>query len=533
MKRKKLLIVSISLIVISFIICTLSVLAWFILKRQDKIENPFPQVKQEFANIKNQKIEKETFIQKISLDDDTSGEIVLEETIKENIIESAENKELISTFNYSETENQNENNCELYVYDKQEYSKCNESEWFSANSEELLNTIEELKVSHLSTKYNNYFTFRKNLINILSTEFEKTEWRKSINETDYIFETSQEDLIKKVLGISSIDELLQNSKQEIDPNSVEMEMKISINDKNQIKSMEIKVSYIFEEKDYNYNLHKYKINIKSNTKFQEINNTTVAISYDDISQKIDPKNKLVQAVKKHKEIDNLTLEISSESRSESNSTYGNETFSGVDIGTVKEIHKVNLKDKIALITYDYNATLDMDSPWQEIYTSNETIYRYNEKCYVDSPDLESCFDIYYNANENLWYNWSYFSDIISLINESSEISTSFVKYVGNETINDELFFTYEVNIKDLDILNSASWNSEVSGTAKIWLSDKTGYIYKIETNSKETDSDTYDYDGIEYTYNTVSTQKVTYIIKDINITEINFPDDVREELKKE
>ena len=264
------------------------------------------------------------------------------------------------------------------MYDKQEYSKCNESEWFSANSEELLNTIEELKVSHLSTKYNNYFTFRKNLINILSTEFEKTEWRKSINETDYIFETSQEDLIKKVLGISSIDELLQNSKQEIDPNSVEMELKISINDKNQIKSMEIKVSYIFEEKDYNYNLHKYKINIKSNTKFQEINNTTVAIPYDDISQKIDPKNKLVQAVKKHKEIDNLTLEISSESRSESNSTYGNETFSGVDIGAVKEIHKVNLKDKIALITYDYSATFDMDSPWQEIYTSNETIYRYNE-----------------------------------------------------------------------------------------------------------------------------------------------------------
>ena len=148
-------------------------------------------------------------------------------------------------------------------------------------------------------------------------------------------------------------------------------------------------------------------------------------------------------------------------------------------------------------------------------------------------DLESCFDIYYNANENLWYNWSYFSDIISLINEPSGISTSFVKYLGNETINDELFFTYEVNIKDLDILNSASWNSEVSGTAKIWLSDKTGYIYKIETNSKETDSDAYDYDGIEYTYNTVSTQKVTYIIKDINITEINFPDDVREELKKE
>ena len=52
MKRKKLLIVSISLIVISFIICTLSVLAWFILKRQDKVENPFPQIKQEFANIK-------------------------------------------------------------------------------------------------------------------------------------------------------------------------------------------------------------------------------------------------------------------------------------------------------------------------------------------------------------------------------------------------------------------------------------------------------------------------------------------------
>lgn len=535
MKSKKLLILSISLIGISFTLCILSLGYLYLKNKESDKHNPFVAIKEESYNIKNQTIERELVINKVSQDEDTLDNILSEQKINELIKESREKKELSVSLTYSEYNDENPKECELNIYDSQKYSKCKEDEWYSDDLMKIEDLINNQQATSKFVNYENYFTSRKNIYNILVQIYDKNQWKETSQDNQTIYESSQVDTVQKVLSLSSIDDLLSGSKQQVDENSITASVKIVTTNK-QINEIEFQISYLLEEKDHNFNKQKNKVSITSKSKFNNINSTDLQIDIDEIKAKLDPVIKLIESSKSHKGIENLTITANSNFIN-SYSSSGKQTFYETeDHFSLTEIHHINIIDELAVVEYNSNLTYDKGGYYQYKENKVGTVYRYQDICLTRSDDFEDCNQIYYVSLNPFWYDWSYFNQILTVLNEPGTIERSSIKYNGNELIGNENFYVFEIDANLFDYLSLKRmniYNSTTEGTVKIWLKESTNQIYKIHISFTEKYNESGGSGEGKYDYDVRTTHDTTFTITDINNTEISFPDEIKEEIKKD
>ncbi|HOU75790.1 MAG TPA: hypothetical protein PK957_01545 [Candidatus Dojkabacteria bacterium] len=531
MKSKKILITSIVLIGISILSCVLSLGYIYFKNRDSKKYNPFYTIKEESYNIKNQTIERELIVQKISQDNDSFDEVLSENKVTEKIKESKENKEISANFSYSDSNMDQPKECELYIHDSDKYSKCSDDEWYSDDFSSIDDLIEEQNVINIFVKYENYFTLRKNLNNILVQIYNKDQWVETKEENQTTFESTQTDTVQKILDISSIDKFLSSTKQEIDRDSIKTSVKI-VAKNNQINEIEFQISFLFEEKDHNFNKQNNKLTITSKTKFLNINSTETQINIDEITAKIDPVIKLTKSAKAHQEIENLTINATSNFVNH----YTSSSYKSEDHFSITETHKINTKDELALIDYNAQITYDKGNYYQSKENKIGTVYRYQDNCMTKSDDIESCYEIYYYSIDSLWTGWTYFEDVLLMINEPSTVPKDSIKYIGNELINGENYFLYEIDANKFEYLTLKRTNvydSTQEGTVKIWLKESTNQIYKIHITFTEEYTENGESGESMYNFDVKTTYDTTFKLADINNTEFTFPEDIKEEIQKD